>query len=95
MPAKSPVCPVEQRPPPRVGIDPEDAPLTPPRASSQPAAPRQQPASPDEPREFKGPDGESMFGVPAPRFSLDAARNKVYEESFKNAQKAFDDIDNW
>jgi serine protease Do len=85
---------VEQRPPPRVGIDPEDAPPTPPRAS-QPAAPRQQPVSPAEPREFKGPDGESMFGVPAPRFSLDAARNKVYEEAFKNAQKAFDDLDSW
>ena len=34
-----------------------------------------------------------MYGVPAPSFSLDETRNAIYQNTIKNADKAFDELD--
>lgn len=48
---------------------------------------------PDEPRAFKGPNGEEMYGVPQRDFSLMGASQEVYEQAFQNANDAFDELD--
>ncbi len=48
---------------------------------------------PDEPRAFKGPNGEEMYGIPQRDFSLMGAHAEIYEQAFKNANKAFDALD--
>ncbi len=73
------------------------------RAAPQPpAAPApaagQQPADSvsakqEQPREFRGPEGQRMFGVPNPSLDLDAVRREIYERSRKNAKDAFDELD--
>lgn len=70
-----------------------------PPAAPAPAAPAAQPpadsggAKKAEPREFRGPGGELMFGVPNPSLDLDAVRREIYERSRKNAKDAFDELD--
>jgi len=97
-PAPAPRAP--ERPRPQVRIDPEEGPRSTPRphASAPPPVPpkgSREPAPKDAPREFIDPDGERMYGVPMPSFSLDAERNKIYESTIRNAQKEFDELDDW
>ncbi len=47
----------------------------------------------DSIREFKGPDGEIMYGIPEGKFSLSDTTKMLYDRTKKNAQKAFDELD--
>ncbi len=85
--------PAEPAPTPApVEPEPQPAPVQPqPRTQPAPSAPTQ--PGPDAPRAFKGPNGEEMYGVPQRDFSLMGAAAEVYQESFENANKAFDSLD--
>ncbi len=47
----------------------------------------------DEPRVFKGPNGQMMYGVPDRDFDLKGAGKMVYKKARKNARDAFDSLD--
>jgi serine protease Do len=72
------------RPEPEVRIEPT--------APTSPSAPSTR-SQPDEPRAFTGPSGEQMYGIPQRDFSLMGASKAVYEQAFKNANDAFDELD--
>ena len=91
-------APAPARPRPQVSIDPETGPAQSapemPSAPSSPAAPSAPLRSRDqEPRVFKGPSGEMMFGVPDSNFDLKATGKAVYQKARKNARDAFDSLD--
>jgi hypothetical protein len=44
-------------------------------------------------REFKGPSGEVMYGIPDGKFSLNDTQKMLYDRTRKNALKAFDELD--
>jgi outer membrane biosynthesis protein TonB len=43
--------------------------------------------------EFKGPGGEIMYGIPEGKFSLSDTTKMLYDRTKKNAQKAFDELE--
>jgi serine protease Do len=47
----------------------------------------------DEIKEFKGPDGEIMYGIPGGKFSLSDSTRILYDRTKKNAEKAFEELD--
>jgi serine protease Do len=47
----------------------------------------------DELKEFKGSSGEIMYGIPEGKFNLSDTTKLLYDRSKKNAQKAFDELD--
>jgi serine protease Do len=47
----------------------------------------------DDPKEFKGPDGEIMYGIQDGKFNLDDTQKMIFDRVRKNAQKAFDELD--
>jgi S1-C subfamily serine protease len=87
-------------PEPRVEVEPEPAP---PRV--QAPEPRVDPVPEPEAREFVGPEGETMYGVPNPDVDLDEALlyaregyQKLIEradESVREMDRLFDDYDNF
>jgi S1-C subfamily serine protease len=81
--------------PPQAEPEPTPPPVQPP-PEPEPQVPQGSPGpepQPEEPRAFKGPKGEEMYGVPQPDFSLMGASKAAYEKAFKNAQKAFDNLE--
>jgi S1-C subfamily serine protease len=54
-----------------------------------------EPAGPqvEAPRIFKGPKGESMFGVPDPSFTAEKLRDAAYARTRENASQAFGELD--
>jgi V8-like Glu-specific endopeptidase len=83
---------VPTRPRPQVSIDPETGPAQ--SAPEMPSAPSAPSRSRDgEPRVFKGPNGEMMFGVPDQNFDLKATGKAVYQKARKNARDAFDSLE--
>ncbi len=94
-PSYEPPREMPTRPRPQVRIDPETGPPSTPetfRARSAPSAPSAR-AGDDEPRVFKGPNGEMMYGVPDSDFDLEGAGKAVYQRARKNARDAFDSLD--
>jgi V8-like Glu-specific endopeptidase len=83
-PQTSPPVAPPPHPEPDLRIDPE------PQAKPREPAPA---AKAEEPRKFKGPNGEEMYGVPQRNFSLMGAAAEVYDAAFKNANEAFDELD--
>jgi serine protease Do len=47
----------------------------------------------DELREFKGPGGEIMYGIPEGKFNLNDTTGMLYDRTKKKAQKAFEELD--
>jgi hypothetical protein len=93
-----PAEPAPTRPRPHVSIDPETGPADSapemPSTSSTPSTPST-PTRPgdEEPRVFRGPNGERMFGVPDKDFDLKGTGKAVYQKARKNARDAFDSLD--
>ncbi len=83
--------------PPQARPEPQASTPSPsPSPGSSPApspSPSHSPPTPDEPRAFKGPNGEEMYGIPQRDFSLMGAAGEVYQQAFENANKAFDSLD--
>jgi hypothetical protein len=69
----------------------EPTPAPPVRMAPEPSANPK--STPDEPRAFKGPNGEEMYGIPQRDFSLMGASAEVYDQAFQNANEAFDSLD--
>ena len=82
-PAPEPTKPPAAEPEPSLDI---------PHGSMKPAPSKPTPPA-EAPRTFKGPNGEEMYGVPQRDFSLMGASAEIYEQAFKNANKAFDALD--
>lgn len=71
------------------------APVVPPAASPAPPSP---PATPEDtprsdPREFRGPRGEAMYGLPDRDFSFDAVDGALYGATRDRAEDAFRELD--
>jgi serine protease Do len=47
----------------------------------------------EELREFKGPGGEIMYGIPEGKFNLKDTTGMLYDRTKKKAQKAFEELD--
>jgi serine protease Do len=47
----------------------------------------------EELREFKGPGGEIMYGIPEGKFNLNDTTGMLYDRTKKKAQKAFEELD--
>jgi serine protease Do len=91
-PSYEPPREMPTRPRPQVRIDPETGPPSTPETSRARSAPSAR-AGDDEPRVFKGPNGEMMYGVPDSDFDLKGAGKAVYQRARKNARDAFDSLD--
>jgi len=90
-PSAEPSQPTPRRPEPIVTLEPEPTIPTEPEPSREPS-PQPDPSD-DAPRSFKGPDGETMFGVPNRKFDFDGAGKIVYKQAVKHADDAFDELD--
>jgi serine protease Do len=66
---------------------------TPTTPESAPQMRNDPPTVKDEPREFTGPRGERMYGVPDRDFTLKKAGRVLWQKVMKNAEGAFDDLD--
>jgi serine protease Do len=87
-PAPEPDAEDEVRP--RAQLPPQDlAPGARPPAPPAPAPPPPRKA----PREFRGPRGETMYGVPDLDFDLDRVEADLYARSRRNAERAQDELD--
>ena len=58
------------------------------------AAPKTSPPVPaEEPQEFKGKNGETMFGVPNRSFELRKTMKRAHRLALEHADEAFDELD--
>ncbi|MGH0033562.1 MAG: S1C family serine protease [Myxococcota bacterium] len=87
----APPAPAEpQAEPPAPRTEPTPAPRPEPPAQAVPPAPA---PAPSAPREFKGPKGETMFGVPEKDFDLDRVEEGLAARVRKKAARQFDELD--
>jgi len=78
-------------PMPEVRTEPEPAPA--PSVSPQPVPELPAPSPEPEAREFEGPNGEKMYGVPNPTIDLDEALVEVRKDYQELIQRADDSVD--
>jgi V8-like Glu-specific endopeptidase len=97
LPSDTPATP-ESAPESMPHVTPEPAPSIPaPRAepTPEPLADEDPPDADDfdDLQEFRGENGETMYGVPNRNFRLDNAMKAVYQEALKSSSEAFDELD--
>ena len=88
------VQPVQAKPPKELEIKPPVEK----KHKSSPVQPSMDSNQKDEPldndfTEFKGVDGQIMYGIPDSNFNLDRATRILYEKTKKNAEKSFKELD--
>jgi serine protease Do len=76
-------------------VTPEETKKKKPSYQKEPAAidDKRMTGAEEELREFKGPGGEIMYGIPEGKFNLNDTTVMLYDRTKKKAQKAFEELD--